>query len=288
MNHKTIFSTLLSLLTICAFAQPGTDIYLLDLKIKGKSISVDNPVNITNRKGYDNQPFFHPEKSLIYYVSADTTGETDIMVYDFQKKQTSALTNTPEREYSPTVTPDKQFVSCIIQRSNGAQDLGKYPIDGGQPEVLINNLTVGYHAWASNDEVAIFALPGPFTLHVVNVKTKTDTIAADSIGRSLHSMLPHNSISFVQKRNGQGFIQKYDVKKKYISTIATSMTSVEYDMAWLKNMIVMSDGKNLFYTEPGKTTEWTEIKINGTLPAGNISRMTVNRKANKIAIVVSE
>ncbi len=108
-------------------AQPASEIYLFDLKIKKDKITLSNGKNITNHKGYDNQPFFHPNEPLIYYTQADTSGRTDIIVFDYSKNSTRKITETSEREYSPTLTPDGKFLSCIIQRDDGVQDLGKYP-----------------------------------------------------------------------------------------------------------------------------------------------------------------
>src|SRR5262245_13514026 len=104
-----------------AQAQPGSEIYLFDLSLKKSSVALKNPVNITGRVGYDNQPYFHPDLPLIFFTSADTSGRTDIRSYDYKKKTLIVITESPEREYSPTVTPDKGHLSCIIQRDNGAQ-----------------------------------------------------------------------------------------------------------------------------------------------------------------------
>lgn len=126
---KTIILLLLSG-SLFARQPPGTEIFLFDLKVSQNNIILSNPQNITNRVGYDNQPYFHPEKPIVYYSAADESGRTDIMVYNYKTGERKKLTDTPEREYSPTVTPDGKFISCIIQRDNGAQDLGMYPIDG--------------------------------------------------------------------------------------------------------------------------------------------------------------
>lgn len=96
----------LPLLLICSltcFGQqpPGTEIYLLDLAVIKSTITVSNPQNITNRPGYDNQPFFHPDKSFLYYTSANAEGKTDLVEYNYKTKKSRNLTNTPEREYSP-------------------------------------------------------------------------------------------------------------------------------------------------------------------------------------------
>src|SRR5688572_15374586 len=167
---------------------PGTEIYVLDLSNKKSKVTVSNPQNITNRPGYDNQPFFHPDKPLLYYTSANAEGKTDLVEYNIKTKKSRNITTTPEREYSPTVTPEKKYLSCIIQRDNGAQDLGKYPIDGGEPTVLINTLTVGYHAWINAENLLLFVLGDTMTLRQYDLKSKKDIILAKGIGRSLHKI----------------------------------------------------------------------------------------------------
>jgi hypothetical protein len=44
----------------------------------------------------------------------------------------------------------------------------------------------------------------------------------------------------------------------------------------------------LYYYKPGKKTGWSEVLISGNFPDGNFSRIAVNSKGNKLALVVSE
>lgn len=120
-------------------AQSASEIFLFDIKTEGNQVIISNGINISSHKGYDNQPSFHPAKPIIYYASFNDSGRSDIKFYNYQTGKSVNLTETNEREYSPTVTPDEKFISCIIQRDNGVQDLGKYPIGGGKAEVLIDN-----------------------------------------------------------------------------------------------------------------------------------------------------
>jgi hypothetical protein len=270
-------------------AQPGTEIYLFDLEVKRNQVSISNGVNITSRTGYDNQPSFHPERPLVYYVSADSAGETDIMVYDYQTRKTTPLTSTAEREYSPAVTPDKNYISCVIQRSDGAQDIGRYPVSGGTAEVLVDTLICGYYAWYGDEELAVFVLPAPFTLHMINVKTGYDTIVSDSIGRSLHKVPGERAITFIQKTKNGAVIQRWDPEQHIASTVWEALPGRDYDMALMPDgKILMSDGKKLFYYQKRKRSEWNEVPVHGSFPAGNISRLAVNSAGDKIAIVISE
>src|SRR5258706_7191271 len=113
---KNIILSLLIFSIITASGQAGSEIYLFDMKVSDGQVVLSNGRNITCHKGYDNQPFFHPTEPLIYYSSFNDSGRSDIKYYDYEKKETKNLTLTHEREYSPTVTPDSQFISCILQR----------------------------------------------------------------------------------------------------------------------------------------------------------------------------
>lgn len=286
---KKIILLLIYFISVVCYAQqpPGTDIYLFDLNKKKGTLVLSNPKNITARPGYDNQPFFHPDKPLLYYASADATGRTDILEYNYESGTTRKLTETPEREYSPTVTPDKKFISCIIQRDNGAQDLGKYPIEGGEPVVLINNLTVGYHAWMDDRRVLTFILPQPFTLQLVDVETGKATILAENIGRSLHKIPKTEAMSFVQQQPDKPWvIKKLRSDNLSITDLAVLTTEKEPLLTWTPDGTLLRSIELEIYAMNPKDKDWKKVGIQSSLKG--FTRMAVNQKGNKIAVVVSE
>lgn len=279
-------------LSLSCFGQTGSEIILFNLKKKKGKLTLSNPVNITNHKGYDNQPFFHPSKHLIYYSSFDDSSRSDIKYYNYKSGKTSNLTITREREYSPTITPDGKFISCIIQRDNGAQDLGKYPIAGRQPEVLINDLMVGYHAWAAKDKLLLFVLGDSDrnTLHYYNVSAKTDTVIANNIGRSLHKIPGQQAMSYIQKISSkESLIQRFDLATGYISTIAPALPGQDH-ITWLRNNVLISgSGDKLFSFKVGTDRDWQPINIEGSgILLKTITRLATNAKNTKLAVVISE
>jgi len=273
-----------------AYAQVGTEIYLFDIRVENGEMMLSNPINITKHVGYDNQPFFHPESPLLFYVSADEKGNTDIMEFDYEKNKTRKFKETSEREYSPQVTPDKKFISCIIQRANGEQNLGKYPIAAGDPVILIDNLTVGYHAWTDDNTVVVFTLPPPFALHVINLTTSSDSIITQDIGRSLHKIPGERAVSFTQKaKTGEWLVKKFAAKDWVTSTIVETVPSKEHDMAWTPDgKIIMSNEKRIFFGESDKRSRWKEAKFQPDVSLNTITRLAVNSEGNKLAIVVNE
>ena len=287
---KTIIAFALQLCSLVGLAQTGSEILLFDLSIKKDKLVLSNPKNITNHVGYDNQPSFHADQPLIFYSSFNPDGRSDIKSYDHKSGETRSLTQTTEREYSPTLTPDKQFVSCIIQRDDGAQNLGKYPVGGGQPTVLIDNLIVGYHVWVDQDRLLLFVLGEPQTLHLYNVKTKEDKVLAEKIGRSLHSIPGQNAMSFVHKiSDSEWIIKRWDAATSEITTIAKTLPGRE-DLCWTpQGRIIMSDGTRIYSIDPLNEKEWSEVSIKfGGEQLKGVTRLSLNSKGNRLAVVVSE
>jgi len=267
------------------------------MKVSGDQVILSKGVNITNHKGYYNQPFFHPSQPIIYYSSFDDSDRSDIKFYNYSTKQSANLTLTREREYSPTITPDENFISCIIQRDNGAQDLAKYPVQGGKPIVLINHLKVGYHAWAGENKLFLFVLDDSIhnSLHYYYLDKNADTVIAENIGRSLHKIPGQNAMSFLQKVADKQFVvKKFDLNTGIITSIIPALPGQD-QLCWLQNnTMLMSDGSKLFFYRENSFTElkdrrWKPVTIQGdTSMLRGVTRLATSSDNTKLAIVVSE
>lgn len=288
---KKILHFLFLLPGIQTYAQAGSEIILFDIKSENSQYLFSNPVNITNHKGYDNQPYFHPSKPLIYYSSFNDSERSDIKIYNYQTGKTSSFTETNEREYSPTVTPDGKFISCIIQRDNGAQDLGKYPINGGKPEVLIDHLKVGYHLWVAKDKLILFVLgDSSNTLHLCDLSSKTGKVFAKNIGRSLQHIPGENAISFVQNiSEKEKRVQKFDLASETISPITLTIRGQDH-LTWLENnLILMGEGTGIYLFDTKTKGGWQPVIIEGDASMlKGVSRLVVNADRTKLAVVVNE
>ncbi|MBS1680914.1 MAG: hypothetical protein JST48_04310 [Bacteroidetes bacterium] len=279
-------------LTLNAFAQTGSEIYLFDLRIRKENVSISGGKNITNHPGYDNQPFFHFDEPIIYYAAFDENNRSDIKYFNYKTEKTTQLTQTTEREYSPTLTLDEQYVSCIIQRDNNAQDLGKYPVEGGLPTVIISSLMVGYHVWTDNSHVALFVLDPngqQNELHYFLLPTQSDTLLATNIGRSLHKVPDEPAFSFVHKISEKEWvIKKFNTITKKISTVATTLPGNE-DLCWTPDgKLLVSGGAKIFWLNPKEDVVWREVEIDLPAPLKGFSRLAVNSSGNKLALVVAE
>ncbi|RYF71635.1 MAG: hypothetical protein EOO39_13615 [Cytophagaceae bacterium] len=287
----TCFALLLWLSVTALHAQNGTEVYLLDLAEKAGNVTLSNPRNVSNKPGYDNQPFFHPTRPLLYYTAMMPEGQTDIWSYDLRKATRTPVTLTPDSEYSPTVLPDQMHLSCIVQRkANGDQDLVKYDLtDPEKTELLLESQKtgkIGYQAWLNSDEAVVFVLGTPNTMHFLNRKTGRDTVIAGQIGRSLHRIPGQKAFSFVQQVGETWFIRSYDPARNQVSDIATSEATSEHYNAWLASgTLLESRGTELWAFSP-KTKEWNAVTLPADLPRNKLSRIAV--QGNHLALVVNE
>lgn len=292
--NRLIFG-FLSVVSIHAFGQAASDILLFDLQTKKEKIVLSNPKNITPHKGYDNQPSFHPDQPLIYYSSFNEEGRADIKYYNYKTGETKSLTVTPEREYSPKLTLDGQFISCVIQRDNGAQDLGKYPIEGGSALTIIDDKTIGYFLWTDNSHLALFVLGKenrPHTLHYLRLPTKKDTVIAENIGRSLHLVPGEEAFSFVHKiTDNKWFIKKfYPRKKKGSLYVITETPPHQEDICWTSDgKIMVSADNKLLWMDPNGDKKWNEVVMEaGADLLKGATRLAVSTDGKKLAVVITE
>jgi Tol biopolymer transport system component len=283
---------LLLLLSVLYFlnlkAQPGSEIILFDLKIKKNKVIVSNPQNVTNHPGYDNQPSFNFTEPIMYYSSFNDEGRSEIKAYNYKTSTTEFITQTHEREYSPTPTPDGKSLSCIIQRDNGAQDLGKYPIHGGESTVIIDNLIVGYHAWIDNSHLALFVLGEPNSLHYIQLPTKNDTIIANNVGRSIHKVPGERAFNFVHKLSDSDWIiKKYNTETKTISLITNTFAGKEDICLSPDGKIISSDGTNIYFFN-SKSHQWNKVIMTDENIFKGVTRLAINTRGDKLAVVISE
>ena len=268
---------------------PATNIFVADLSDHNGKWMVGKPVNITDRDGYNNQPFFLPDGKSLLYTSIREDKQADIYRYDLVNKTETNVTNTKESEYSPTLTPDRKNVSVIRVEADNTQRLWSFPLDGGQPSLVIEKIKpVGYHAWIDADNLALFVLGTPSTLQLYNMKTKeAETIASD-IGRSLFKVPGQLKISFTRKvADNKWEINEFDIKTGQITKVATTQQGNEY-YAWTPTgvLVTANDGK-LFKLKPGTDTDWQQIADLGTSGLHAITRIAVSPRDDMIALVAN-
>ncbi len=290
MKHlvKAILVCLAALMVQPAFAQTDTEIYVYDLKEKKGKITLTKGKNVTNRKGYDNQPSFYNEDVLLY--SSQIDGQMDIMMYDIYNDERTNMTETEVGEYSPTMVPGFDSYSVIRQDLEGNQLLYLYHINKKKkPQVLFDDIApVGYHAWSGSD-VAMFVLGRPVTMVLTNAKERKDRIITSNIGRTLKTIPGTNKIAFERTEDdGSKIIYQLDPKTdQFDKVIDNSKNSSDWTIT-MEGTYITSVESKLFKYNPKQDKDWIELMDLGSVGAGGISRMAVSPDNKRIAIVVNQ
>ncbi|VAW25924.1 hypothetical protein MNBD_BACTEROID06-1421, partial [hydrothermal vent metagenome] len=200
------------------------------------------------------------------------------------------LTYSPESEYSPTVTPNEDFISCIILKRNGEQKLWQYPKYGAIPSKLSDKDKVGYHTWLNDSSVYAFILGSPNTLEAILLPSKDITKVASNPGVTLQKIPGEEKISFVDMSSKKRWeIRAYNPATNSIEDIIHTVNSKSEFYTWTPSGVLLSgDGHKLYKFNPKTDTDWIELADLNEYGIKKFTRLAVSPNANLIAIVVTE
>lgn len=279
------------LLAVCGFAQ-NPDIYVIDIAEAGEKYEVKYVLQLTQNKGYDNQPYFTPDGNWLYF-SSKPVGEkhTDIYGFDIKNRAIVAVTSTPnESEFSPSMYDNKHLSVVKVERDS-SQRIWEYAIgEYEKSHALLSKVKkVGYYAWLSDKEVATFIVGNPHKLILYSLESgeKPVDIAFD-IGRTILKVPNEKAVSYVQKsKDGNWKIMKWTLKGEK-TEIVSALEGVE-DFAWTAkgNLLCAKDGI-VYRFNPKKDKEWVKVADLTLHGIDNCGRIAINPKEDKLAVVVEK
>ena len=280
------FTAVLSLV----YAQPETDIYLLEIPNAIDTTTswsaVPPPRNITPRLGYDNQPHFTPDGRYLLFVSMDDHDQTDVYRYDLDRNSTERITRTRNRsEYSPTVTPKGDGYSAVVVEEDGTQRLWFFKWGDEKGKVMMEKvLNIGYHAWYHKKRLAMFILGESPTLQRTHVRWQRPKVVADSIGRCIQPVPGEDQvISFVtMQQDTAEYIMTWSAQT---NEIAELLPAFQVQKILLGAQWFTLDGKreSTVFLDPLSEEGWQPaIQVD----EGTITRIALSPSGNQMAVVV--
>jgi dipeptidyl aminopeptidase/acylaminoacyl peptidase len=282
----------LDVLCIALLALQGplaTEIYVAELRVTERRVSVGTPVNVTARAGYDNQPFFLRDGRSFLYTSIHEDGQADIYRYDLDRTASVRLTSTRESEYSPTPLPDGNGFSVVRVEPDSTQRLWAFNADGSKPRLVLDSIKpVGYHAWANDHTVVLFVLGSPPTLQIADARAPAASgeILARDIGRSLQRIPGREAVSFVQRDSVAGAsLQEVDVRTHRVMKLAPAPAGADFFVWTPTGIVLTASGTTLYQWDPQRGGDWEPIA--DLTPAGltNLTRLAVSPNGDRLAIV---
>ncbi len=281
---KYILTLYFSIISFLIYAQSNTDVYLFDLDSLDEKFNLSNAKNISDNEGYDSQPTFFDDNTILY--AGTRKGQTDIVQYKIDSGKKKWLTKTDGSEYSPLKIPSENSFSAIRLEKDGTQILYKYNFNSGKSEVLIEQIVIGYQTWFNKNTLVTSVLEDDsLSLYVSNLNIYKNNKIESNIGRSLHKIPNANMISFISKKNNDWEVKSLEFVNGKTKIIAKTLTESE-DMCWLPDGTILMGKENILYKlNPKKDTVWIEVANLRKFDITNITRLTVNSDGTKIALV---
>lgn len=285
---KAMFTAAVALfLSTRAVAQglPATDVWLADITdgVPGQ------PVRINEGAGYNNQPHFSDDGSVIYYTrempGGNTAAQTDIAAYDIATAVTSMVNHTPESEFSPTPIPGRNALSVIQMDLDQKQFLYAIDMASGDMDLLLPDVEpVGYHAWINDEEVAMFILGDSFTLQTATLGTPGATVVADNIGRTIRRHPQSGEILFVDKRAEPWRIAAFEPNTGTTRIVMPLFPGNEDFTIDANGMYWTGNGSSLYRRTPDGV-RWELMADYRDAGLGRISRLATDPQCSRIALV---
>jgi len=268
-------------------ALPETDVWLADLaRGSDGTLTLGVPVDVTPRPGYDNQPSFLPDGSGFWYTAADSSGQTDIRLYDLESGTSRPVTSTtPESEYSATYLGMGGGFSVVRVEADSTQHLWRFDMDGSHPSVLLPDVApVGYQAWADDHTVVMYVLGDPATLRIGDVSTGATRVAATDIGSSIQRIPDTSDVSFVQVVGKDSTeIRRLNVRDGTSTLVADGIPGSE-DHAWTPDGTLLQAHGSVLYAWRGDIRTWVQV-ADLSSQGVTISRLAVSPDGTHLAFV---
>ena len=276
-------------------APPATDIYVAELRVADRRVSVSTPVNVTARPGYDNQPFFLPNGRSFLYTSVHEDAQADIYRYDLDRKISVRMTATPESEYSPTPLPEGNGFSVVRVEADSTQRLWAFNADGSRPRLVLDSIKpVGYHAWANAHTLLLFVLGSPATLQMADARSPgaPGEVLARDIGRSLQRIPGREAVSFVQRDSVAGAsLQELDVRTHRVTKLVQAPPGggggggADFFVWTPQGIVLTASGTTLYQWDPQRGGDWEPVADFASAGLTNVTRLAVSPKGDRLAIV---
>ncbi|RXG15570.1 hypothetical protein DSM03_102199 [Leeuwenhoekiella aestuarii] len=268
-------------------AQDNTEVFLFDIKTTPTTFEVTSGKNISQNAGYDNQPSFYDNNTLLYSRTKDSL--TVIGQFTLDNESTEILTQEPNSGFfSPQRIPETDLIVAVRQDPEGRQRMATYDFKSHTFKKLIDSAQVGYFSfYDKNTFIASVLMPNKMDLFLKNLNSQSSETIITNSGRSLHKVPNSNSMSYVVENESQNMdLYTLDFSAdEPTSYFVCELPIGRSDYAWLdENRILVGSGDSLFVYDLFGEPAWTFAISLNKYNLKNITRISVSPDGKHLAL----
>ncbi|MFK7766979.1 MAG: TolB family protein [Mariniblastus sp.] len=278
---------------------PQCDIFLFDIETGDSEspMKVSNPRNITDRIGYDNQPWFTPESKTILFTANRAADRTDIFEYVIESKETRQITDSPTQEYSPQISPENKVLSFVTDGEGANQSI--WSVKRGDDWAAVQGTErwllqeqgerepVGYYSWNHETDYILFWSRYGYSIRLFHAKKKVVHFVTGMAPPSSPYIIPGtNKFSFLHRQaNDEAWIKELDPETLAIRPLTKTFGS-NPNYGWTPDgSIIMCDGTKMSRWSPDSDGKWSTVVDLATLGMKSASRVAVSPNGKLLAVV---
>ncbi|MEH6656607.1 hypothetical protein [Leeuwenhoekiella marinoflava] len=285
--HKLQFTIVTLLIGFTLLAQENTEVFLFDIKTTPTTFEVTSGKNISQNTGYDNQPSFYDNNTLLYSRTKDSL--TAIGQYTINTESTEIITNEPKSGFfSPQRIPETDLIVAVRQDPEGRQRMATYDFKTHVFQKLVDSAQVGYFSfYDKNTFIASVLMPNQMDLFLKNLNSRTSESIITNSGRSLHKVPNSKSMSYVVENENQNMdLYTLDFSgDEPTSYFVCELPIGRSDYAWLdENRILVGSGDSLFVYDLFGEPAWTFAASLNKYKLKNITRISVSPDGKHLAL----
>ncbi len=268
------------------FSQQNPEVYVFDIFPAYEGLELLNVRNISNNEGYDNQPSFISNESVVF--ASNNNGQTDISEYNFTTEQKKwANQKTEGSEYSPQKFPSNDDLAAVRLDKDGTQRLYRYNSQTGKSAEVIKDLQVAYFAFYNNDKIFATVLNNDtLDLTLIDLSTQSVDTLFKNAGRKLQRVPNTTSMSYTLA-NDEGNLDLYvmDMSNRESYFICELPVGVQ-DYVWINDaQILIGMGSKLYIYDTLGEPDWKRVASLDEFGIKNITRMAISPNGKKLALV---
>ena len=245
-------------------------------------MTLAEPINITKREGYDNQPSFSPDSKKIFYVSVRDDNQADIYQYDLRHRRTTAVTKTGISEYSPVLMADGKFITSVVVENDSSQCIHFINPLNGIHEAKLDVDSVGYYTFLNQDTIVYYKLTEPHSLRY-HIKSSGEDSWLGNVPSRAFKSISRNTLLYALKDTSKITFYTYNFLLRKAEKFAT-YSSLSEDFIWHPVLgLVKSEGLQLLHFD-SLLKEWKLLFDVSAFGLKKITRFDIDPKTNYLVV----